>query len=48
MREAIGGFYGNFYLENLVKVSLFIIPAFAGCVKYFARQLILQFLRAAC
>lgn len=28
MREAIGGFYGNFYLENLVKVSLFIIPAF--------------------
>ena len=28
MREAIGGFYGNFYLENLVKVSLFIVPAF--------------------
>ena len=28
MREAIGGFYGNFYLENLAKVSLFIIPAF--------------------
>ena len=28
MREAIGGFYGNFYLENLVKVLLFIVPAF--------------------
>ena len=28
MREAIGGFYGNFYLENLVKVSPFIVPAF--------------------
>ena len=28
MREAIGGFYGNFYLENLVEVSLFIVPAF--------------------
>ena len=28
MREAIGGFYGNFYLENLVKISLFIVPAF--------------------
>ena len=28
MREAIGGFYGNFYLENLMKVSIFIVPAF--------------------